>query len=130
MGRELLLDARKTLIEEIRKELMGPGSEFSIPDEQHEIITDLPEVRYSVGILFPQGNLYESDNNDSFTIREVTADIDTEEEEIAASTDEEDEGDFSTGYEGNIAEDTDVSTLMRILACRSKIFLLWGLPFC
>ena len=81
MGRELLLDARKTLIEEIRKELMGPGSEFSIPDEQHEIITDLPEVRYSVGILF-QGNLYESDNNDSFTIREVTADIDTKRKKL------------------------------------------------
>jgi len=44
-------EARKPLIDEIRKELLGPGSEYSIPDEEHEIITDLPEVRYSVGIL-------------------------------------------------------------------------------
>lgn len=62
--------ARNRMIEEFRKELLGPGSEHSIPDEAHEIITDLPEVRYSVGILFPQKEKYMVDNNDSARPRE------------------------------------------------------------
>lgn len=45
-----LQGARAYLIEQFRKELLGPGSEISYPDAEHEIITDLPEVRYSVGI--------------------------------------------------------------------------------
>ncbi len=49
-----LFEARKYLVEEFRKELLGPGSEISYPDADHEIITDLPEVRYSTGILYPQ----------------------------------------------------------------------------
>jgi hypothetical protein len=57
--------ARDLLINEIKKELLGPGSEHSIPDAEHEIITDLPEVRYSVGILFPQKERYGADNDDT-----------------------------------------------------------------
>ena len=57
--------ARNLLIDEVRKELLGPGSEYSIPDDAHEIITDLPEVRYSVGILFPQREKYTADNDDT-----------------------------------------------------------------
>ena len=60
-----IYNARNVLIEEVRKELLGPGSEHSIPDAAHEIITDLPEVRYSVGILFPQKEKYSADNDDS-----------------------------------------------------------------
>lgn len=44
--------------------MLGPGSEYSLPDKDHEIITDLPETRYSVGVLFPQRNLMNADNND------------------------------------------------------------------
>lgn len=51
-------EARSALIAALKKELLGPGSENEIPDAAHEIITDLPETRYSVGILFPQNNLY------------------------------------------------------------------------
>ncbi len=61
---ELLLQARQELIDNIRRELLGPGSEYSIPDEEHEIITDLPEIRYSIGILFPQKNLIHADNDE------------------------------------------------------------------
>lgn len=118
MDRQLLLDARKTLIEEIRKELLGPGSEFSIPDEQHEIITDLPEVRYSVGILFPQGNMYESENDDTFRTKEGAGDTVLEEGDIFIDTSKIDEDNYSFGYDNNIsedantiAEDTDVCTL-------------------
>lgn len=111
MDKQLLLNARETIAKEIRKELLGPGSEFSIPDEQHEIITDLPEVRYSVGILYPQENLHESDNDDTSRIKEGTVEFDPEEEEIPVGTEEEDDGDYSSGYGDNIAEDTDVNTL-------------------
>ena len=46
--------AREQLIEMVRKQMLGPGSEYSIPDEKHEIITTRPSSRYSCGILFPQ----------------------------------------------------------------------------
>jgi hypothetical protein len=69
-------EARKTLISEIKKELLGPGSEYSIPDAAHEIITDLPEVRYSVGILFPQKERFGIDNNDSIRPSENAVEID------------------------------------------------------
>ncbi|HMM22394.1 MAG TPA: helicase-related protein [Selenomonadales bacterium] len=69
-------EARKALISEIKKELLGPGSEYSIPDAAHEIITDLPEVRYSVGILFPQKERYGIDNNDSIRPSENAVEID------------------------------------------------------
>ena len=58
-----LFEARKYLVEEFRKELLGPGSEISYPDADHEIITDLPEVRYSTGILYPQRNIIGADND-------------------------------------------------------------------
>lgn len=58
-----LLSARAYLVEQFRKELLGPGSEISYPDAEHEIITDLPEVRYSVGILYPQRNPIGLDND-------------------------------------------------------------------
>ncbi|EGO63408.1 helicase-related protein [Acetonema longum] len=73
--------ARNVLINEVRKELLGPGSEHSIPDESHEIITDLPEVRYSVGILFPQKEKYMADNDDSAKPSENNMDTDDEDNE-------------------------------------------------
>ncbi len=74
--RRQVYEARNILIDEIKKELLGPGSEYSIPDADHEIITDLPEVRYSVGILFPQKERYGVDNNDPTRPSENMIDID------------------------------------------------------
>jgi hypothetical protein len=105
------LKARDILVLEIRKELLGPGSEYSIPDAEHEIITDLPEVRYSIGILFPQNNRHDSDNDDTARTREVPTAIDLDEEEISFDLEvEEKDHERSEHYSGNIAEDTDVST--------------------
>lgn len=59
-----LIKYRKLYVEEIRKELLGPGSEICIPDAEHEIISSRPDVRYSMGILFPQKNKMEFDNDD------------------------------------------------------------------
>ena len=51
LEKEDLLKVRDTYTELIKKELLGPGSEISIPDEEHELISTRPEGRYSIGIL-------------------------------------------------------------------------------
>ena len=63
--RKNLIDARDIYIREIKNELLGPGSEFEVPDADHELISSSPTSRYSVGILFPQGNLVEQDNDET-----------------------------------------------------------------
>lgn len=65
LDKKELLKTRDDFIELIKKELLGPGSEVSIPDEEHELITTPPETRYSVGILFPRNNKMNADNNDT-----------------------------------------------------------------
>lgn len=77
------LSARDKYIALIKKELLGPGSEVSIPDEEHELITDSPDIRYSIGILFTKNNKFNADNNDSMRIEESV------EESVEASDDEE-----------------------------------------
>lgn len=54
MSKKELIDIRATYCELIQQELLGPGSEISIPDAEHELITSLPYQRYSVGVLYPQ----------------------------------------------------------------------------
>ena len=54
MGKENYLQARDEYIELIKQELLGPGSEVSIPDKEHELITNAPDIRYSIGILSPK----------------------------------------------------------------------------
>ena len=51
--REQLISAREEYIDIIKSELLGPGSEFSLPDIEHELISSTPTSRYSLGILFP-----------------------------------------------------------------------------
>lgn len=62
--KQQMIQARKDYIELIKKELLGPGSEISIPDEEHEIISNSPETHYSIGILFPRDNKMNADNDD------------------------------------------------------------------
>ena len=54
--RQAMISAREEYIGIIKDELLGPGSEFSLPDREHELISSTPTSRYYVGILFPQGN--------------------------------------------------------------------------
>ena len=65
-----MIAAREEYIGIIRSELLGPGSEFSVPDAEHEIISTTPISRYSVGILFPTGNLANQDNDETVPIEE------------------------------------------------------------
>ena len=45
MGKENYLQARDEYIELIKQELLGPGSEVSIPDKEHELITNAPDIQ-------------------------------------------------------------------------------------
>lgn len=59
------IDVRKEYVERVKRELLGPGSEVSIPDIEHELISGSPSVRYSIGILFPQKQRLAKDNDDA-----------------------------------------------------------------
>lgn len=74
------ISARKEYISLVKKELLGPGSEVSIPDEEHELISSSPHVRYSIGILFPQENKLNADNNDSARNAEAKEDVTNEDD--------------------------------------------------
>ena len=72
--RKQCLEARSTLVNNLFEELIGPGSgehldaagiPCSIPDQAHEVITDLPERRYYIGVLYPQRNQMNQDNDAS-----------------------------------------------------------------
>ena len=67
---KVYIKTRHQYVELIKKELLGPGSEISIPDEQHELITNSPDVRYSIGMLFPKNNVINADNDDSARVEE------------------------------------------------------------
>lgn len=69
--RKAMISAREEYIEIIKAELLGPGSEFSLPDAEHEIISTTPISRYSIGILFPQGNVVNHDNEEATELEEV-----------------------------------------------------------
>lgn len=45
------LSARDEYITRVKEELLGPGSEISIPDAEHELITNSPDVRYCTSRL-------------------------------------------------------------------------------
>lgn len=59
-----MLRTREEYVDLIRRELLGPGSEISVPDDEHELISSLPHERYSLGILFPRGTKMKADNED------------------------------------------------------------------
>lgn len=107
-----LFEARKYLIEEFRKELLGPGSEIFYPDVDHEIITDLPEVRYSIGILYPQRNIIGVDNDVSDIPMENDKPDDIEDtlpDDSAAIAVTKDN--MKIPYGENASEEGDVTTL-------------------
>ena len=71
MGNEYI-EARKEYVERVRRELLGPGSEVCIPDAEHELLSSSPNVRYSIGILFPQKQRLVRENDDATDEEVVT----------------------------------------------------------
>jgi hypothetical protein len=86
--RNQMIAARDEYISLIKKELFGPGSGFSVPDAEHELISSSPTSRYTVGILYPQGNKVNQDNDETVSL---TSDSDDNTDEIVQG--EPDEGD-------------------------------------
>ena len=74
-----MVKAREEYINLIKAELLGPGSEFSIPDAEHELISSLPTSRYSIGILYPQ-HCMNQDNAETIEININNADEENQEE--------------------------------------------------
>lgn len=54
-------EVRGALLDAVKKELIGPGSEEIGPDTAEEIITESPDSRYTVGMLFPQSSSTEEE---------------------------------------------------------------------
>lgn len=65
---EECIKARELIYKEVEKELLGPGSEPISGDIEHELITDDPISRYSLGILFPRECKNEQDTDSEFDI--------------------------------------------------------------
>ena len=86
--RQDFLQVRDLYFELIKKELLGPGSEISIPDVEHELISTRPEGRYSIGILYPRGEKIVVDNSCSKEVTVIHKDL-QEIEDIEIDTSEE-----------------------------------------
>lgn len=86
--KEQLIAAREEYIKLIKTELLGPGSEFSIPDAEHELISSSPISRYSIGILYPQENQVNQDSDETVPINDT--DIDAEADLDADNTIQQD----------------------------------------
>lgn len=101
-----LIQAREEYIELIKQELLGPGSEISIPDIEHELISDYPYTRYSIGVLYPQNNKMEADNDDTDKAENESDATDLQEEEI---TDDLDNNEIKSEYLGEKWEDSIIN---------------------
>ena len=97
-----LLNLRKKIADALRAELLGPGSEISYPDAEHELISEYPSDRYSVGILYPQ-NVKFGDNDAVKEENAAEPDEDVAPEETAEG--EESTRDRHTMYKDDAFDD-------------------------
>ena len=95
MTKSELIKTRDDYIDALKSEIYGPGSEVSLPDAEHELITSPPDSRYSIGILFPRDIKINAESSDTIMIGDETSDnpeedvtpveldVDIDEEEVA-----------------------------------------------
>ena len=76
------IHTRKKIIERTKAEMLGPGSEDIGGDIRHEVISDSPVERYSLGILFPQNIKYGQDDNEKQKVVDSNEEDYDDEEEI------------------------------------------------
>jgi hypothetical protein len=86
--RAQMIVARDEYINLVKQELLGPGSEFSVPNAERELISSSPTSRYSVGILYPQGNHVNQDNDETVPL---TADNENDADDVLEDETEETE---------------------------------------
>jgi hypothetical protein len=118
--RARLIDAREEYINLIKAELLGPGSEFNVPDIEHELISSSPLSRYSIGILYPQENPVNQDNGETLPINQ-SEDSESDEDAEVEVTPMEDESvqteskgnrnyEFDETADENLDEEIELST--------------------
>lgn len=120
-----MLKARDEYINLIKCELLGPGSEISVPDAEHELISDSPEQRYSIGILFPKNSKMNADNNENTTQSEN--DDSEEDEAIEVSEEREDDevskGVFDSEDDENLDEEIGLASQNMPSSCGMTFFV-------
>ena len=107
--KKVLIEKREEYIELIKKDLLGPGSEVSIPDEEHEIISDSPDRRYSIGVLFTKNTRWNVDSNDTQFQDDKEEATEVEEDILPESTEEQEE---NTNAKENNYEESDEDNSM------------------
>lgn len=115
--RKQLIVAREEYINLIKAELLGPGSEFFVPDIKHELISSSPISRYSVGILYPQGNQVSQDSNETVPITTENTESEPEvaeipkqdESEVSAPSSNSREFEFDETADENLDEEISMS---------------------
>ena len=108
-----MISAREEYIQMIKSELLGPGSEFPLPDVEHELISTSPTNRYSLGILYPQQFLFEQDNGETIVLDEEPDeddfyDVEENESSDVASTENNPANDVDT--DENLDEEMGLAT--------------------
>ena len=109
-----MINARENYIELIKRELLGPGSEISLPDMEHELISDSPNTRYSIGILYTKENKINADNDDFSRVEEQGVEAQNiEDSEIEVNTEEafvSHKAAISPSDEDNLDEEVGLAT--------------------
>lgn len=108
-----MIKTRENYISVIRRELLGPGSEISIPDEKHELISSSPDGRYSLGVLFPPDCKMNADNDDTVRAEESEEEDNSPEEDLqednSSERDEHEVADVTPDEEDNLDEQVSLS---------------------
>ena len=109
------LSTRDAYIQLIKKELLGPGSEISIPDDDHEILSTSPKQRYSIGVLFPKNKKINADSEDTIEENSLNSETyddssDTIVESVSEETDKKHKNEAITpSEEENLDEDISLA---------------------
>jgi len=121
-------DARENIVQRIKKELIGPGSDIFLDDEhfQEEIIEGKPLSRYFSGILFPRKKsvLFDETGENDFT--EEDEDLSVENEQQSST----ENGEETKNSEKPIISDSDDEEDTTKVNANQYFPSLAGLTFC
>ena len=98
------IKARDEYLSLIKSELLGPGSEISIPDAEHELISASPDRRYSIGVLYTKYNKFKMDNDDTSRV-ETDSNTDDSDDEIITDPQEVRDNNSRDSNDGPAEED-------------------------
>lgn len=103
-----MLDTREILKSQLKRELLGPGSEPLCLDDEHELIQTKPEKRYCIGILYPQESRIKVENDETTGDAEEELEEEKEEKNEEKNFDENKKSYFDE--EDNLDEEVSLST--------------------